>query len=270
MFIGLTKRKFFRKHKIHKTYKKRGGGGAASKSKTAPTPTPVAPVASAPAAPAAPRKRVVLFDLDGTLLFRTEVFGQWDLQYRRERKGLAIPGEPNTVTAEKVKPRPDFFFPEHSEFVYVRPGALEALNIAQVAVGEENVHLFTASSNPKYVLDATGIAAKVNKIFTREWTESFFDQTGKYAPRGHGVALKDFAAIRKTLELSPSDIIFLFDDHPEWVKNTTENDHAIPIPVFQPAYELYGVSKTHNVVPDTIPHETTLPEIVTKILRDEL
>lgn len=161
-----------------------------------------------------------------------------------------------------MKPRPDHLFPEISEFVYVRPGALDALDIAAKAVGPENVHIFTASSNPEYLLEVTGLNEKVSKIFNRQWTESFFDQTGKYAPRGYPVALKDFSAVRKTLELEPTDIVFLFDDHPEWVKNVTDNDHAIPVPVFMPAYELYGVAKTQNVVPDTIPHETTLPDIV--------
>jgi hypothetical protein len=86
--------------------------------------------------------------------------------------------------------------------------------------------------------------------------------TGTYSPRGSFVALKDFAAVRKTLELKPSDIVYLFDDHPEWVKNVSANDHVIPVPAFTPAYELYGVSKTHNIVLDTIPEETILQDIV--------
>jgi hypothetical protein len=234
--------------------RKRGGGIAASKPKAKKSePVPLPPV---------PNKRVALFDLDGTLLFRTEVYGQWDLQYKRERAGLAHPGEPTTLTPEKIRPRPDYFFPEHSEFVYIRPGALEALAVARTALGAKNVHIFTASSNPDYVLEATGIAKKVNKVFTRIWTEMFFDQTGKYASKGSPVALKDFAEVRKSLELEPSDIVYLFDDHHEWVKNVTENDHAISVPVFMPPYELYGVAKTHNFVPDTIAAETTLLDVV--------
>ena len=234
-----------------KTRKTRGGGVTASK--------PKAVIAQKTPEPA---KRVFLFDLDGTLIFRTEVMGQWDLQYKRERAGLAQPGETTTLTPEKIRPRPDYFFAKRSEFVYIRPGALEALDAAIAAVGKENVHIFTASSNPNYVLEVTGIKEKVNKVFTREWTEMFFDQTGKYASKGSPVALKDFAAIRKTLELDPSDIVYLFDDHPEWVKNVIENDHVVPVPVFMPPYELYGVTKTHNIVPDTIVDETTLLDIV--------
>lgn len=108
----LTKRKSSTKHR---TPKHRGGGGAGSKPKRPSVPKPV------PAAE--PIKRVVLFDLDGTLLFRTEVSGIWSLQQERMRKGLALPGETIAITADKVRPRPDIIFPELQEIVYVRrPG----------------------------------------------------------------------------------------------------------------------------------------------------
>lgn len=73
--------------------------------------------------------------------------------------------------------------------------------------------------------------------------------------------------IRAALELKPTDKVYLFDDHPEWVKNVTENDHAVSVPIFMPPYELYGVAKTHDVVPNTIPAETTLLDIVKAKLR---
>ena len=101
----------------------------------------------------------------------------------------------------------------------------------------------------------TGIASKVNLIFDRKWTEPSVDH-GSY------IARKNLAAVRKTLELKPADIVYLFDDKPEWVTNTSANDYIVPVPGFIPAYELYGVAKTHNIVPNTIPHETTLVDIV--------
>lgn len=209
-----------------------------------------------------PNKRIALFDLDGTLLFRTEVFGQWYLQSKRVDAGLATPDESAMLSIEKVRPRPDVMLTEHSEFVYIRPGALDALELAGTAIGKGNVHIFTASTNPQYVLEPTGIADKVSTVFTREWAELFFDQTGTYASRGSPVALKDFAAIRKTLALKPTDIVYLFDDHPAWIKNKTENDVVVSIPAFAPPYELYGVVKTHDIIPDTILQETILSDIV--------
>lgn len=244
MGVGSSTRKSMRKRK---TRKQRGGGGAMSKPKPLPAPAP----APAPE----PIKRVVLFDIDSTLLFRTEVHGVWNLQQKRERAGLAAPGETCAITADKIRPRPDVLFTESQEIVYVRPGALESLDIARTAVSPENVHIFTASSNPGYVLTATGIADKINVTFDRKWTEVFLD-------RGSFMALKDLAAVRKSLGLKPTDIVYLFDDKPEWVKNVSSNDRVIAIPAFTPAYELYGVSKTHDIVFDPIPHETTLSDIV--------
>lgn len=247
MGVGSSK-KSTRKRKTRKQ-KQRGGGGAMSKPAPAPAPAP------SPAPVPEPIKRIVLFDIDSTLLFRTEVYGIWSLQQERERAGLAAPGETYAITADKIRPRPDVLFTERQEIVYVRPGALEALDIARTAVSPENVHIFTASSNPGYVLTATGIADKINMTFDRKWTEVFLD-------RGSFMALKDLAAVRKSLGLKPTDIVYLFDDKPEWVKNVSSNDRVIAVPAFTPAYELYGVSKTHDIVSDPIPHETTLSDIV--------
>jgi hypothetical protein len=242
----VTKRRTFvilngKRCKKHRTRRQRGGGGAASKPKyIAP---PIAP------------KRIALFDLDNTLLFRTEVYGVWDLQEKRKRAGLAAANETIEITSEKVRPRPDILFPKTQEIVYIRPGALDALDLARTRVGPENVHIFTASSRPEYVMAPTGIASKINTIFDRIWTEPAMEH-------GSFIARKDIAAVRKSLELKPTDIVYLFDDKPEWVKNTSVNDHIVPVPAFIPVYELYGVSKTHNIVPDTIPYETTLIDIV--------
>lgn len=100
-----------------------------------------------------------------------------------------------------------------------------------------------------------GIAEKVNKVFDRKWTECILEH-------GSFVALKDFASVRKTLGLKPTDVVYLFDDRPEWVKSMSINDHIISVPAFSPAYELYCVSKTHDIVPDTIPPETVLLDVV--------
>jgi beta-phosphoglucomutase-like phosphatase (HAD superfamily) len=179
-------------------------------------------------------KTILLFDIDDTLLFRREVLGQADLHHKRVRAGLATEEDPWNVRADLISPRPDVFFAEEASFVYLRPGVHEALDYAKTLTTPENIHAFSASSNPQQILEATGLRHHFNKVFGRAYTEFHID-------KGTPTLLKNLTKVREALGLASQDRLIMLDDKPSWISNVGPNDRVIPVPPFQPPYRLYDV-----------------------------
>lgn len=186
---------------------------------------------------------IVLFDIDDTLLFRREIYGQYDLHRKQIEKGLVRTGDSYIPTVEKVYPRPDRFFEEAATLVYIRPGAKEALDYARKKA--HKVCAFSASADPKWILEQTGLLHHFDKVFGRE-------HTAFAVKDGQPVCLKRLESIRRALNLDPADKVYMLDDRPEWIIASTANDHIVPVAPFMPAYKLYDVQviKASDSIPD--------------------
>lgn len=249
-------RRFTRRNKrLRRYFCLKGGGGAGSK-----------PALARPPPPPPPSRSIVFFDVDDTLIFHREIFGQSNLHDMRVRAGLApkIDDPIARFAASKAKiddvmPRPDFFVPEASRFIYLRPHVIEALEYAKAHA--DAIYAFSASVDPSQILSLTGLDSYFKAFFGRAYTKEARANNGMFIFR------KNLAAMREHLKLSERDKVYIIDDHPEWIDvSPGGNDHIIGVPSFQPSYKLYGVQVIkypHQDDPsDTIPNENILMDVL--------
>lgn len=207
-------------------------------------------------------KRIILFDIDDTLLCRRVIYGQMNLHHMKVAAGLANSNDTWKATVEDVMPRPDFFFNDEygAEFIYLRPNIKETLNYTKEKA--DAIYAFSASSDPAYILKETGLDNYFDGIYGREFTSLQYD-------KGNPILRKDLAAIRKHLNLKNDDELYILDDHPEWIDASGVNDHILSIEPFHPAYKLYGVQVIkypEQVDPiETLPNDTSMLTILRKI-----
>jgi len=212
--------------------------------------------------PVVPRKRIVLFDIDDTLLFRREIYGQLDLHRMRVKEGFAKQNDEWKATIDDVLPRPTFFFNDAygPRFIYLRPNIKETLKYAKEKA--DAIYAFSASSDPTYILKQTGLDEYFDGIYGREFTS-------KHNTDGKIILRKDLAAIRKHLHLKDSDELYMLDDHPEWIDASGPHDHILSVEPFHPAYKLYGVQVVkypEQADPkEEVPNDTTLLTILQTI-----
>jgi hypothetical protein len=181
-----------------------------------------------------PRKTVLLFDIDDTLLFRRDIMGQLNLHMMQVAAGHAKETDDWRATIEKVFPRPDFFFDDGPTLVYIRPGVKELLLELSSHFGKENIHAFSASSDPTTILEKTGLRTYFNQVFDRSHT-LYENRDGK------SILLKNLQSVRDALKLEDQDNLIMIDDHPEWVLNKLPTDNVVGIKPFTPSYKLYDV-----------------------------
>jgi hypothetical protein len=224
---------------------------------------PVPVVLPTPASPPPPGRRIVLFDMDETLLCRREIIGQLNLHYMRVSAGLAAKNDNHKATINDIVPRPDFFFPEpNSMLMYLRPHVKEALAYAKEQA--DAIYVFSASSDPTTNLRLSGLADYFDGIFGREFTIPHVSRAdSRYILR------KDLDAVRKHLGLSDHDEVYILDDRPEWIDASSSRDHVVAVTPFQPSYKLYGVQVVkypdQDDPTDTIPDDTVLMTILRTI-----
>lgn len=236
-------------------FSRKGGGMCGSK-----LAKPVPAVLPTPAPPLP--KRIVLFDMDETLLCRREITGQLNLHYMRVSAGLAAKNDDHRATINDIVPRPDFFFPERNSLMYLRPHVKEALAYAKEHA--DAIYVFSASSDPKTNMRLSGLDHYFDGIFGREFT------TPHYSDADHRHILrKDLAAVRKHLGLSDHDDLYMLDDRPEWIDASCSRDHVIAVAPFQPAYKLYGIQVVkypdQDDPTDTIPDDNVLMTLLRTI-----
>lgn len=187
-----------------------------------------------------PIRTIVMFDIDDTLLFRRDITGQMNLHWARVAAGLAKDNESHKAREDLISPRPDFFFADDApSFIYLRPGVHEALEYAKALTAPENIHAFSASSNPEHILEITGLRNHFNKAFGREYTDFAVKDS-------RPTLLKNLAKLREALGFTENDRILMIDDRPDWVINAGSQDRVVPVRPFQPPYRLYDVVVVKN------------------------
>lgn len=213
-------------------------------------PTPIK--ASAPKA-----KKFIVFDMDGVLLYRNDIYGQFDLHEQRVKAGLAKASDTWKAKQTDVSPLPDFFWQweSTSTFYYLRPGVKEALDYAKTHF--DGIYAFSASSEPAATLHYVGLDGYFDTIFGRDgFTALMRDTTDRLIPH------KMLNTIRNYLGINAYDELFIIDDNPQWIVPSSPNDHIIPIPPFKPNYKLYGVEVMKHNVNDPNPTDSIPPETV--------
>lgn len=179
-------------------------------------------------------KTVLLFDIDDTILFRRDIMGQFNLHIMQVNAGFAKETDDWCATIEKIYPRPDFFFDDGPTLVYIRPGVKESLLELAYHFGKENIHAFSASSDPITILEKTGLRTYFNQVYDRSHT---LYETIDEKP----ILIKNLQSVRDVLKLEADDILIMIDDHPEWVLNKLPTNKVIGIKPFTPSYKLYDV-----------------------------
>jgi hypothetical protein len=209
-----------------------------------------------------PTKHIVLFDIDDTILCRREIYGQYNLHNMRVQAGLAKENDQWMATIEDIIPRPNFFFNDGYGplFIYLRPNIKETLNYAKE--NADAIYAFSASSDPSYILEQTGLDKYFDGIYGREFTTNHYD-------KGKNILRKDLAAIRNHLKLKDYDELYMLDDHPEWIDASGPHDHILSVKPFQPPYKLYGVQvmkyQEQTDPAEDIPDDISLLTILQKI-----
>ncbi len=183
-------------------------------------------------------KKVILLDLDHTLLFRTQIFKIEQLHNKRNEL-LGIDKKfNNTLSSDNINPKPDLI--RDNYFVYTRPKLYEFLSLLNNKYGKENIHVYTAGDF-KYAMNDLkdlNMLKFINKVFARNHTITQYIVDNDQNEIMY--LLKDIKIIRQELNLDYRDKVLMIDDHPEWIKHGF-NDKVISIEPFLPSFKLYDI-----------------------------